>query len=30
MAAPKAPMFDATGKKAKDVTLTDAVFAAEV
>jgi len=23
-------MFDATGKKAKDVTLTDAVFAAEV
>jgi len=30
VAAPKAPVFDATGKKAKDVTLTDAVFAAEV
>jgi len=30
MAAPKAPLFDAAGKKAKDVTLTDTVFAAEV
>ncbi len=30
MAAPKAPMYDKTGKKAKDVTLTEAVFAAEV
>ena len=30
MAAPKAPMLDASGKKAKDVTLTDAVFGAEV
>jgi large subunit ribosomal protein L4 len=30
MAAPKAPMLDATGKKSKDVTLTADVFAAEV
>jgi large subunit ribosomal protein L4 len=30
MAAPKAPMLDASGKKAKDVTLADGVFAAEV
>jgi large subunit ribosomal protein L4 len=30
VAAPKAPLYDAEGKKAKDVTLTEAVFAAEV
>ena len=30
MAAPKAPLLDATGKKAKDVTLTADVFAADV
>jgi large subunit ribosomal protein L4 len=30
MASTKAPLLDATGKKAKDVTLTDAVFAAEL
>jgi large subunit ribosomal protein L4 len=30
MAAPKAPLYDVTGKKAKDLTLTEAVFAAEV
>jgi large subunit ribosomal protein L4 len=30
MAAPKAPMLDLSGKKAKDVTLAEAVFAAEV
>jgi large subunit ribosomal protein L4 len=30
MAAPKAPLYDATGKKSKDVSLTEAVFAAEV
>jgi large subunit ribosomal protein L4 len=30
MAAPKAPVLDATGKKAKDVSLEEAVFAAEV
>jgi large subunit ribosomal protein L4 len=30
MAAPKAPLYDVTGKKSKDVTLTEAVFAAEV
>ncbi|HEU4450524.1 MAG TPA: 50S ribosomal protein L4 [Gaiellaceae bacterium] len=30
MAAPKAPVLDASGKKAKDVTLAGAVFAAEV
>jgi large subunit ribosomal protein L4 len=30
MAAPKAPMLDATGKKAKDVTLTEDVFGADV
>jgi large subunit ribosomal protein L4 len=30
MAAPKAPLYDASGKKSKDVTLTEAVFAAEV
>ena len=29
MAAPKAPMLDAKGKKAKDVTLAEAVFAVE-
>jgi large subunit ribosomal protein L4 len=28
--APKAPMLDATGKKAKDVTLTEDVFGADV
>ena len=30
MAAPKAPLYDAKGKKSKDVTLTEAVFAVEV
>ena len=30
MAAPKAPLYDAGGKKAKDITLAEAVFAAEV
>ena len=30
MAAPKAPVLDASGKKAKDVALTEAVFAADV
>ena len=30
MAAPKAPLLDANGKKSKDVTLDDGVFAAEV
>jgi large subunit ribosomal protein L4 len=30
MAAPKAPMLDASGKKSKDVTLTADVFAADV
>ena len=30
MAAPKAPVLDAAGKKAKDVTLEEAVFGAEV
>ena len=30
MAAPKAPQLDAAGKKAKDVTLDEAVFAVEV
>jgi large subunit ribosomal protein L4 len=30
VAAPKAPVLDASGKKAKDVTLAAAVFAAEV
>jgi large subunit ribosomal protein L4 len=30
MAAPKAPVLDATGKKAKDVTLEEAIFAVEV
>jgi len=30
MAAPKAPMLDAEGKKAKDVTLADEVFASDV
>jgi large subunit ribosomal protein L4 len=30
MAAPKAPILDASGKKQKDVTLADGVFAAEV
>jgi large subunit ribosomal protein L4 len=30
MAAPKAPLLDATGKKSKDVTLGEGVFAAEV
>ena len=29
-AAPKAPMLDATGKKAKDVALAEPVFTAEV
>jgi large subunit ribosomal protein L4 len=30
VAAPKAPLLDAAGKKAKDVTLEESVFAAEV
>jgi large subunit ribosomal protein L4 len=30
MPAPKAPMLDASGKKAKDVALAEGVFAAEV
>ena len=30
MAAPKAPLLDLAGKKAKDVTLAEAVFTAEV
>jgi len=30
MAAPSAPMLDATGKKSKDVTLDEAVFGGEV
>jgi large subunit ribosomal protein L4 len=30
MAAPKAPMLDASGKKSKDVTLEETVFAVEV
>jgi large subunit ribosomal protein L4 len=30
VAAPKAPLLDAAGKKAKDVTLTEEVFAADV
>src|SRR5438874_13011716 len=30
MAAPTAPLLDSAGKKAKDVTLEEAVFAAEV
>ena len=30
MAAPKAPLLDAAGKKSKDVTLTAEVFAADV
>jgi large subunit ribosomal protein L4 len=30
MAAPKAPLYDKSGKKSKDVSLTEAVFAAEV
>jgi large subunit ribosomal protein L4 len=30
MAAPKAPLLDASGKKSKDVSLTEEVFAAEV
>jgi large subunit ribosomal protein L4 len=30
MAAPKAPLLDLAGKKAKDVTLEEAVFAAEL
>ena len=30
MAAPKAPVLDASGKKARDMTLEEGVFAAEV
>ena len=30
MAAPKAPLLDAAGAKAKDVTLEEAIFSAEV
>jgi large subunit ribosomal protein L4 len=30
MSAPKAPVLDASGKKAKDVALAEAVFAADV
>src|SRR5213595_874009 len=30
MAAPKAPLLDAAGKKSKDVTLEESIFGAEV
>ena len=30
MAAPKAPLLDASGKKSKDVTLEEAIFGADV
>ena len=30
MAAPKAPVLDATGKKSKDISLEESVFAAEI
>jgi large subunit ribosomal protein L4 len=30
VAAPKAPLLDSTGKKSKDVTLEESIFAAEV
>src|SRR5471030_206850 len=30
MAAPKAPLLDASGKKSKDVTLEEGIFAVEV
>jgi large subunit ribosomal protein L4 len=30
MAAPKAPLLDAAGKRSKDVTLEESVFAAEI
>jgi large subunit ribosomal protein L4 len=30
MAAPKAPLLDAAGKKSKDLTLEESVFAAEI
>jgi large subunit ribosomal protein L4 len=30
MAAPKAPLLDSAGKKAKDVTLEETIFAAEI
>ena len=30
MAAPKAPLLDASGKRSKDVTLEEAVFGADV
>ena len=30
MAAPKAPLLDAAGKKAEDVTLEESIFAAEL
>ena len=30
MAAPKAPLLDAAGKKSKDVTLEESIFAADV
>ena len=30
MAAPKAPLIDSAGKKAKDVTLEESIFAAEL
>ena len=30
MAAPKAPMLDVSGKKAKDVSLEEAIFAVEI
>jgi large subunit ribosomal protein L4 len=30
VAAPKAPLLDSAGKKAKDVTLEEAIFAAEI
>ena len=30
MAAPKAPVLDAAGKKSKDLSLEEAVFGAEI
>jgi large subunit ribosomal protein L4 len=30
MAAPKAPLLDVSGKKAKDVSLEESIFGAEV
>jgi large subunit ribosomal protein L4 len=30
MASPKAPLLDAAGKKAKDISLEESIFGAEV